>query len=86
MLELHVIFNGEVQGVGFRATAKRLADQLQLTGYVKNLPDGSVELVAQGKKEMLEQLLSALKQRFNVHEVAEKYVELSKPYSTFSSQ
>jgi acylphosphatase len=83
IMELHVIFNGDVQGVGFRATAKRMADEFQLTGYVKNLPNGSVELVAQGSKDTLEQFLSALRKRFKIHEVAEKYVRPSAAYSSF---
>ncbi len=43
-----VIFVGRVQGVGFRYTTHRVATGHPVTGYVKNLPDGTVELVAQG--------------------------------------
>jgi acylphosphatase len=84
MLELQVTFSGAVQGVGFRAMAKRLADEFQLTGYVKNLSNGTVELVAQGTKENLEHFLSALKEKFNVHEVTEKYIKPSSSYRNFS--
>jgi acylphosphatase len=44
----HVIFTGRVQGVGFRFTAHRIATRYNLTGWVRNLRDGSVEMVAQG--------------------------------------
>jgi len=67
MLELKAVFKGDVQGVGFRATTKRFADRFQLTGCVCNLPDGSVELCAQGKKSQLEKLLSELKREFFSH-------------------
>ncbi len=46
----HIIFKGSVQGVGFRYTSRRIAKKYDLTGYVKNLSDGSVEMVIQGEK------------------------------------
>jgi len=51
MVAKHIIFSGRVQGVGFRFTAHRMAGRRQLTGYVRNLPDGSVEMFAQGPAE-----------------------------------
>ncbi len=48
MTARHVIFIGRVQGVGFRFTAHRMAQRHQLTGFVRNLPDGTVEMLAQG--------------------------------------
>ncbi|MHC4497038.1 MAG: acylphosphatase [Planctomycetota bacterium] len=47
----HIIFTGRVQGVGFRFTAHRMANRHQLTGYVRNLRDGTVEMLAQGRVE-----------------------------------
>lgn len=44
----HVIFRGRVQGVGFRYTAHRIARGYAVTGYVRNLPDGTVEMLVQG--------------------------------------
>lgn len=49
---------GIVQGVYFRATTRRQAHQLRLHGWVRNCPDGSVELVAEGEKEALEGLIA----------------------------
>jgi len=83
--ELHVIFKGKVQGVGFRATARRKAQELGLTGIVRNLPNGSVELIAQGKEELLKSLLQFLHSQFDIKEVKEKYISITQPYKDFSS-
>lgn len=58
---LHVYYEGSVHGVGFRFTAERIASQLKLTGWVKNLPDGRVELIAEGDKDLLCVLLENIK-------------------------
>lgn len=55
-----IIFKGEVQGVGFRWTCRRLATEQGLSGWVRNLPDGSVEAVLQGGPERVKDLLEAL--------------------------
>jgi acylphosphatase len=52
---LKAVFYGKVQGVGFRFTAKYFAEQLKANGYVKNLEDGTVELVCD-KIELIEKL------------------------------
>ena len=56
----HVFYSGRVQGVGFRYTAERIALGLKLVGWVKNLPDGKVEVVCEGPKEKVEELLSEI--------------------------
>ena len=50
---MKVFFKGVVQGVGFRLMTKVYADSLHIRGYVKNLSDGSVELLAVGEKVSL---------------------------------
>ena len=60
MIRKHIFFSGEVQGVGFRYSAKYLARPLGLTGWVRNLPDGRVEMEAQGEDRAVEQLLVQL--------------------------
>ena len=57
---IKVIFYGYVQGVGFRYTAKRFAEKIHAKGYVKNLHDGTVELVTD-KKELIEMLTNYFK-------------------------
>lgn len=48
VIRRHVCFSGRVQGVGFRYTTADLARGFEVTGFVRNLPDGRVELVAEG--------------------------------------
>lgn len=50
---LHVFYSGRVQGVGFRYTVKTVAAGFEITGAVRNLPDGRVELVAEGARAEL---------------------------------
>lgn len=57
MKQVHLIITGDVQDVGYRAWAKRQARELDLTGWVKNRNDGSVELVAEGKRGQLDELI-----------------------------
>jgi len=64
MKRVHVFFSGYVQGVGFRYTARRFAQSLDLVGWVKNCYDGRVELVAEGEEETLKQMLTQLNQAF----------------------
>lgn len=56
--EVH--YQGRVQGVGFRYTTVHVAGRFQVTGYVRNLPDGRVLLVAEGEPAELDRFLSAL--------------------------
>ena len=53
---------GQVQGVGFRFYTRQMARRLNLQGYVRNCEDHTVEVVAEGKKHALDQLLAHLKQ------------------------
>jgi acylphosphatase len=62
MERLHAVVRGDVQGVGFRYFVQRRAQQLGLKGWVRNNDDGTVELVAEGKREELEQLKQALQE------------------------
>lgn len=56
----HAVVYGLVQGVNYRYFVQRNAESLGLTGYVCNLDDGSVEVVAEGEKEKLQQLIAKL--------------------------
>jgi len=60
-VQLRAIVHGQVQGVGFRMWAQRRARMLGIFGYVRNLADGSVEVVGEGSRETLEQLLAILR-------------------------
>ena len=58
-----IIYAGRVQGVGFRAVTARIAAQLQLAGYVKNLQTGQVEIFVQGEKVGIDSLITLLAQK-----------------------
>jgi acylphosphatase len=62
----HIIFRGAVQGVGFRFTAHSVARRCQLTGMVRNLPDGTVEMVAQGHADDIDDCIRDLQETFAV--------------------
>ena len=64
MVRAHIFFSGSVQGVGFRYTCFSFAQQLQLTGWVKNLSDGRVEVVIEGPRETIEEFLLKLEGQF----------------------
>ncbi len=81
------VVRGRVQAVGFRDFVQRRARFLRLNGYVRNLPDGqSVEVVAEGQRADLEQLLERLKEGpslSRVDRVDEEWREASGRYSDF---
>jgi acylphosphatase len=60
-----VLFFGRVQGVGFRVTTRSIAEQFAVTGWVRNQPDGSVELVAEGTVAELDRFLAAIDERMD---------------------
>ncbi len=83
MVELHLIAKGRVEGVFFRANAREVAIKLGLTGFVQNLPNGDVELIAQGEKKDLEVLISELEGLFNAT-FHPTYREPQASYSSFT--
>ena len=58
------LFFGRVQGVGFRQTTVELAGAYKISGTVRNLPDGSVELVLEAAPEQIEKILHDIEKRF----------------------
>lgn len=81
--ELSATVRGFVQGVGFRDFVQRAAFRMGLTGYTKNLPDGSVLVVAQGDRESLERLVERLDDGPGFAEVTEIEVEWREPTEEF---
>jgi acylphosphatase len=61
---LHAFFSGRVQGVGFRYTAQRIAEDFPVTGFVRNLQDGRVELLIEGEEKDLENFLQKIRKSF----------------------
>ncbi len=77
-----VIFSGHVQGVGFRWTTNRVASQFKVTGWVRNEPDGTVRLVAEGTHEELTGFVSGIEEAMRGH-ITEKRTERSRPTGEF---
>ena len=63
----HIVFIGRVQGVGFRFTALDMARRYKLTGLVRNLPDGTVEMIAQGPHDNITDCIRDIEESFRVY-------------------
>lgn len=64
MIQVHVYFSGMVQGVGFRYTARDFAKRLGISGWVRNLSDGRVELLAEASEEAIDEFLKNIDEAF----------------------
>ncbi len=82
-VRLHI--KGKVQGVFFRASTKGVADSLGIKGWVRNLPDGSVEIVAEGKPEAIRKLIQWCKKGPTRAVVTEVEVKKEAPTETFEN-
>jgi acylphosphatase len=60
----HIIFTGQVQGVGFRYATYRTARGYDVTGFVRNLPDGTVEMLAQGPADEVDRCIGEVQDSF----------------------
>jgi acylphosphatase len=81
------IISGRVQGVGYRYFALRQAERYGISGYVRNLDDGRVEVLAQGEEADVTAFLDALRQgppAARVSVVEQEIVESSRPLSRFT--
>lgn len=74
---MHVFYTGHVQGVGFRYTVKSVAAGFEVTGAVRNLPDGRVELVAEGEPEELKAFQQAIRDTGLDHFIRDEQVNWS---------
>jgi len=87
LASVQAVVYGYVQGVFFRAFVSRRADELGLTGYVHNLPNEAVEVLAEGERKRLERLINHLKAGppgARVERVVASWSEYSGSYSGFS--
>ena len=73
-VDRHLYYRGHVQGVGFRYTVKQLAAGYEVTGWVRNLADGRVEMLVRGERTQVEDFLAAISSshlRTHIHEQQE---------------
>lgn len=79
-----IVIKGYVQGVAYRYSAQKRAQQLAIFGYAKNLPSGDVEILAQGEKEKLDQFIEWCREGPPVANVDRVEVIWQKPGEKFS--
>jgi acylphosphatase len=75
MVQAHIIYSGVVQGVGFRLTTQRKAEELHLAGWVRNLSDGRVEILVQGSQSSIEKFFLTIQNRFQEN-ITERKTEM----------
>ena len=80
---MQVIYSGQVQGVGFRYSVKSVATGFEVTGSVRNLPGGGVELVAEGAKDELEAFRQAIRESGLDHFIRQEDVSWQEASSEF---
>lgn len=87
MKRVHLIISGNVQGVFFRHNTNRVANKLSLKGFVRNLPNENVEVIAEGNEDKLKELIEFCKKGpigANVENVKIEYQEPKNEFNTFS--
>lgn len=75
MFTAHIFISGFVQGVGFRQFIKKSAEQVRVTGWVRNLPDNRVEAILQGSKEKIDEMIAVCENGPFLSEVKNVVVE-----------
>ncbi|OJI08304.1 Acylphosphatase [Candidatus Micrarchaeum sp.] len=87
MPAVKITVHGIVQGVGYRALVAEIAKQFGIKGYIENMPDGSVEILAIGKKSKIEEFLKLInvdtKHGPQVHKIDSHAEEETDSYDTF---
>jgi acylphosphatase len=87
LIAKHVIVSGRVQGVGYRATVQYIATRSGITGYVRNMEDGRVEILAQAQnEEALEQFIDSIQRvrpPARVYKIDRTPAEFSSSETTF---
>ncbi len=80
---MQVFYSGTVQGVGFRYTVKSVATGFEVTGAVRNLADGRVELIAEGSKDELDAFRQAIRDEGLDHFIRDEAVSWSEAKNDF---
>lgn len=84
----HIIFHGWVQGVGFRYYAENKAQQLGLTGWVRNLYDGTVEMEVQGRESEIDELILFLdrQRHIRIEKMDVRTIPVAEEYGFFERE
>ncbi|MBI3312970.1 MAG: acylphosphatase [Candidatus Omnitrophica bacterium] len=82
---LKAVFSGTVQGVGFRFTAERISRHFEVTGYVRNLPNGKVELLAEGEEIIVQDFLKAVRESSMSSYIRDVEIYWSEPEARFKT-
>ena len=85
MKRFHILVSGRVQGVFFRTNTVEVARKLRIKGWIRNLKDGRVEIVAEGGKENLDKLVEWLKDGPVLAKVVDLVIEEEKPTGEFDN-
>lgn len=80
---MQILYSGNVQGVGFRYTVKSVANGFEVTGTVRNLPDGRVELLGEGASDELEAFRHAIREAGLEHFIRKEDVEWAESQNEF---
>ena len=80
---MQIFYSGNVQGVGFRYTVKSTATGFEVTGTVRNLPDGRVELIAEGPKDELECFRQAIRDSGLEHFIRDETITWAEAQNQF---
>ena len=85
MVRAHILAHGRVQGVNFRYNVYRRSTELSLKGYVRNLSDGRVEILAQGSQENVQKLIDYVRGSPGLSYVVKLDIDWEEPLSGLSS-
>lgn len=83
----HILISGHVQGVFFRDTTRRKAEELRVVGFVRNLPDGKVEMILEGEKSAIENMIEWARQgpdSARVENIETEWENFRDEFSSFS--
>lgn len=84
MQQAHIFYSGIVQGVGFRYTVNSIAKDLGVKGWVRNLVDGRVEILAEGLEETLKQMCLDIENHFD-RNIRDKQVDMQEASQKFQN-
>ena len=85
MKRVHLIIFGKVQGVCFRLNTEKVANKLGVKGYVRNLPNGSVQVVAEGKRNLIGDLIAFCRKGTGSAEVSNILIAYKEPTKEFDN-